>query len=85
MHAQTHINPCLNDVTNYPAANTHPSTPMCCGVCCLAAAHLVTHVMLAQNNKQITSVHTILASNTSSISITKLGSATSKPHRVVSE
>ena len=29
-------------------------------------------------------MHTILASNTSSISITKLGSATSKPHRVVS-
>jgi hypothetical protein len=33
---------------------------------------------------QATSVHTILASNTSSISITKLGSATSRPHRVVS-
>lgn len=32
---------------------------------------------------QVTSVHTILASNTSSISITKLGAATSKPHRVV--
>lgn len=33
---------------------------------------------------QVTPVHTILASNTSSISITKLGSTTSKPHRVVS-
>jgi hypothetical protein len=33
---------------------------------------------------QVTSVHTILASNTSSISITKLGAATSRPHRVVS-
>ena len=28
-------------------------------------------------------MHTILASNTSSISITKLGAATSKPHRVI--
>lgn len=33
---------------------------------------------------QLTQVHAILASNTSSISITKLGAATSKPHRVVS-
>lgn len=36
-----------------------------------------------QQLDKITSVHTILASNTSSISITKLGSATSKPHRVI--
>lgn len=32
---------------------------------------------------KVTPVHCILASNTSSISITKLGSATSKPHRVI--
>lgn len=31
----------------------------------------------------LTPVHAILASNTSSISITKLGAATNKPHRVV--
>ncbi|PNH02824.1 3-hydroxybutyryl-CoA dehydrogenase, partial [Tetrabaena socialis] len=33
--------------------------------------------------EQVTRVQTILASNTSSISITRLASATSKPHRVV--
>lgn len=32
---------------------------------------------------KLTQVHAILASNTSSISITKLGAATSKPHRVI--
>lgn len=32
---------------------------------------------------QVTQVHTILASNTSSISITRLAAVTSKPHRVV--
>jgi len=36
-----------------------------------------------QQLDKLTPVHTILASNTSSISITKLGSATSKPHRVI--
>eukprot|EP00775_Hariotina_reticulata_P014291 gene14291-18_t len=36
-----------------------------------------------QQLDKATSVHTILASNTSSISITKLGSATSRPHRVI--
>eukprot|EP00882_Tetradesmus_deserticola_P001208 GHRQ01001306.1.p1 GENE.GHRQ01001306.1~~GHRQ01001306.1.p1 ORF type:complete len:300 (+),score=105.45 GHRQ01001306.1:336-1235(+) len=36
-----------------------------------------------QTLDKVTSVHTILASNTSSISITKLGAATSKPHRVI--
>ncbi|KAJ9515858.1 hypothetical protein QJQ45_008734 [Haematococcus lacustris] len=34
---------------------------------------------------QITRVHTILASNTSSISITRLAAVTSKPHRVVAD
>ncbi|KAJ9516037.1 hypothetical protein QJQ45_024443 [Haematococcus lacustris] len=34
---------------------------------------------------QITRVHTILASNTSSISITRLAAVTSKPHRVITQ
>lgn len=45
----------------------------------------LTFVSLNTNmHTQLTPIHTILASNTSSISITKLGAVTNKPHRVVS-